>query len=222
MCYTLEYHAERTLGPSLLGGIWVKKRAALIAVGSIASLTAAPSSSGASPAPTRQAEPAAEGKNCIAQARPIAEKVTNTEPLVCFGTYAEVLEAFGLTDVDPDVTPATVTRGEARQLSRPVSRSFPYRALATHYSAIAPTGDSLTISGTNCDGGGVTLDGSNSFINNRVRETRHYACGKIKHYATQNYTGDFQMTEAPRGYDRTINSVFRNDVSSISYHDPEQ
>lgn len=162
----------------------------------------------------------AHSQHCIGPAQSLGRATPAAE---CFDTYAEVLEVFGVTSADPHVTPATVTQREAEQMGQLSSRSsFPYRALATHYSDTAPTGDSLTISGTDCAGGGVVLTGAFSFMDNRVRETRHFACGRIKHFATQNFTGDFQATEAPYGFDRSMNTIFRNDVSSISYYGPEQ
>jgi hypothetical protein len=63
--------------------------------------------------------------------------------------------------------------------------------LATHYVDANGSGDSLTVFGASCNGGGTNLTGE---WNDSISSTLHQLCGRIKHFADANAGGDYQIT----------------------------
>jgi hypothetical protein len=97
--------------------------------------------------------------------------------------------------------------------------SFSNQRLARHYDTTNTGGNSLSIYGTDCNGGGLSLSGG--AWDNRIRSTQHGACQNIYHYANGSYSDTPQITNASCGTLRTMDFFRDQDVSAILYNSPE-
>lgn len=85
--------------------------------------------------------------------------------------------------------------------------------LATHYTGGSGTGMALNVLGT-CNSG-VSFGPSDPW-NNVISSTRHRACGNIKHYDNDDYTGDNELTQGGPG--ALVNLTTMDDrTSSVEY-----
>ena len=82
--------------------------------------------------------------------------------------------------------------------------------LGTHYDGVY-SGSSLTVTGSNCNGGYVNLS---SYWDNRVSSTINGICHRIKHHDYSNKGGSYQSTW---GWGGTL-SYMNNRANSISYN----
>ncbi len=126
-----------------------------------------------------------------------------TSELRCYPRFDQAMASVGVR-VPRSATPADVAGGGASTL------------VAIHYDGTNGSGDSLSISGTDCNGGGISLSGG---WNNAISSTAHQLCGQIKHFANTDYSGATSLTEGGWGAVRNVGSL-SNDVGSIRYYEP--
>lgn len=124
--------------------------------------------------------------------------VTDTE---CYDTYAQVLEATGATNVPSSLTPATA--GEYLLLTS---------IIGTHYDGSNATGQSFSVVGDDCNGGGLPVPIG---WNDRISSTTN-GCPTVTHYEHNNYTGSAYNTFGP-GTNTNITGYMNNKTSSIKY-----
>lgn len=176
----------------------------------------------------------AKTEHCVTDILSIDEMARGAVSKVdCFDTYAEVLRVLGYEVTDEDVTPGGPTdpsaqdsrrapRGSAANAARGIAvnaASFPVNKLATHFDDLLQNGSSLTVNGTNCDGGGISFGFGNSW-NNRIRSTVHYKCHTIKHYPGSSYDGTAYQTTGYWGNPRSMDTTMDREASSIKYFEP--
>ena len=89
--------------------------------------------------------------------------------------------------------------------------------LAVHYTSWTGTGDSLTIYGSSCDGGGVSFS-AGGWWNDKIRSTHHRACSDVKHWVDAGYSGASQITTGANWDVVNLNSTLAGQVSSIAYY----
>ena len=98
--------------------------------------------------------------------------------------------------------------------------SFTNQRLARHYDQTGGSGSSLSVYGADCAGGGISLVGG--AWDQRIRSTRHGACGTIGHYTSGSYGGSQQVTSGGCSVVRTLGGTVIGNVRSILYFTPEQ
>ena len=126
----------------------------------------------------------------------------------CFDSFTAALASVGVTDVPAGTTPANLrTDLDGSGL------------VAIHYSMGSGGGSSLTIAGSTCDGGGITLPPGDSW-SDLIRSTRHQACSTIKHWTNSDYTGTEQTTNGGSTSLLNLNGSLAGHVESIKYYGP--
>lgn len=190
------------------------KTAVLVATSAAAVLApavGAGAGDGASPSAT--APEARPLQNCGSWAQTPEEMAAGDKPppIQCFGTYAELLRAYGWTDVPDSATAATY---DFDSISNQAAD-----ALAVHYNGYRTTDPSYTQFGSNCNGGGRSLVGN--IWNDLVYSTRHKACGTVKHWvsgANGACGGNSYTTTGTLNQFKWIEAPVAGDVSCITYH----
>jgi hypothetical protein len=120
----------------------------------------------------------------------------------CYDTYAEVLKSKGVKNVKADATPATTA--SATLLSVGI--------IGTHYDGFGATGDSVSVEGSDCSGGGLNLP---TVWNDRISSTAN-GCPIIVHYQNANYGGATATTYGV-GTLTNIGGTMNNQTTSIIY-----
>ncbi len=112
------------------------------------------------------------------------------------------------------------TRSLDGHVADSVRRADTSGLVAIHYDSSGGSGTSLSIAGTDCNGGGINLDAADPW-NDLISSTRHQLCSKIKHFETYNAgPGASQLTENGSGWSANLNSSVSNKVSAIRYYGP--
>lgn len=129
---------------------------------------------------------------------------------------AEAIAAGKTNDITCASTPQEAFDSWAQRSGK--SAQFASTTLAVHYDNNPANGaNSLTITGTACDGGGISLS-AGDWWNDKIRYTRHMACSDIKHWVHANYTGDAQITQGSWNSLVGLNGTLAGQVSSIGYY----
>lgn len=85
--------------------------------------------------------------------------------------------------------------------------------LAIHYKGSNFTGASLTVNGSNCNGGWVNMSGANATYNNSIVSTRNQLCGRTAHYDLFN-----KVNFIENHYSSEVNHASVCCISSVSYN----
>jgi len=159
--------------------------------------------------PVANAEASAgKAEQCVTKAlTPRQMEAGVVSKLKCFATCGEVVEELGYTGPDA----AKVSANEF--FSEPQFAALASTVLARHLDYFG-TGSSITITGSACDGGGLNL--SSDWVN-RVDATQHVACGTIKHYDGNNYTGTMEQTQGTVNQLKFLTTI-PDQVNSIKYY----
>ena len=124
------------------------------------------------------------------------------EDMTCYDTYAQVLTSRGAVGVSASITPKGVESSMLLSLG----------IIGTHYDGAGATGASLSIQGSDCNGGGLNVPSS---WNDRISSTTN-GCGAIIHYENINYTGATTTTWTV-GATTNISGYMDNRTTSIKY-----
>lgn len=92
----------------------------------------------------------------------------------------------------------------------------PSTGLAYHYTEANGHAASILVSGS-CNGGAITQLAPE--WDEVISSTRHQACGRIKHFAGPNGSGEHQITRGSPGSVSNMNAALNNRVSSIYYYE---
>ncbi len=131
--------------------------------------------------------------------------------ITCFSSFADAMASVGIT-VDPSASPDTIIQqaravakdrlaaNAAAKASAPSAASaadvsaasFAEAPLALHWDGKPNASNYLFITGTECTGQGINLDGGP--WDNRIQYTTPAGCSKVKHYDGAMYTGSAQTT----------------------------
>jgi hypothetical protein len=138
-----------------------------------------------------------------------------TSTITCYPTLDESLRSIG---VDPSPYAGAGNSPEAfaaaaatDPVTDPVGTSD--NLLALHYDDVLGRGTVLSIGGSGCDGGGISLN-AGDYWNDRIRSTMPQACSKVKHWADANYTGSSEMASSPLN----LSGLLAGRVTSIRYY----
>jgi hypothetical protein len=173
------------------------------AVGAVALPIASSQTAEAAPTPV-------EKPHCSTRALTAAQIDRGERSTVaCFPTFVESMAALGVT-VPANATPRDLRIQSVAALSG---------VLAIHYDGFSASGSSLSVGGTDCGGGGISLPAGDSW-NDRISSTKHQLCGRVKHWTDANYSGTSQLTEGGFNVARDMNSSLHDNVTSIRYYEP--
>jgi hypothetical protein len=123
----------------------------------------------------------------------------------CFPTFREAMASLDVR------VPTDATLAEQQAVAMQSSS-----ILAVHHDGANGSGDSFSVGGTSCDGGGISLAAGDPW-NDRISSTRHRLCTKVKHWVDAGYTGSSQLTEGSDGTLMNLNGTLSNAVTSIRY-----
>lgn len=154
-----------------------------------------------------------ERPHCLTTAYPTSEIEnrgdTTMKTAICFATEKEVA-----------VAARSVNTLAAEGISVPsASRSsFAYQAIGKHCDGYCNlSGPTLTINGTNCNGGGLTFS---STWKNKISDSQHKKCEHIRLYSSdsyqglsENFYGDYNDYSSP-------SSAMNNEANSAKYFGP--
>lgn len=143
-----------------------------------------------------------KGEHCLIETSGVDEAnnliVTETS---CFDSFAEVLTKLGADDVAADARPANLDRSQ-----------IGLRAIiGVHYDGGSYDGDSFTVTGSTCTGGGLNVS---SAWNDRISSTVN-GCYRIEHFEHGGFAGATFNTYGSGG---SMNgSTMNNKTTSIKY-----
>jgi len=180
---------------------------AAAAVPAALSLTV-PTAASAAPAPATQPEddPSPDRFCSTSLLTPAEMDAGVTSTVVCYDTLDDSLRSVG---VDPAAVPASLSSGQVVALS---GEGF----VAVHHRNNNGLGESLSIRGSECNGGGLNF-GPGDYWNDAFRSTTNRACSTVKHWSEPNYSGDMATTT---GIGSSNLGSVSGRVSSIKYFGP--
>jgi hypothetical protein len=135
-----------------------------------------------------------------------------TEPMRCYATYAEVLRKAGPAVVADNIkaTPAELLKPDALSKLNLLQADS---VIGIHFEYANGTGATLTVSGSNCSGGGLNVPIA---WNDRISSTLN-GCPTIVHYENTNYALSSYSTYGA-GSLQNITGYMDNKTSSILYY----
>lgn len=146
---------------------------------------------------------AADGRHCVINVLGTDEDGNFiTDEMTCYSTFARVLASRGLVGLDVSLSPLNVSA--AVLLSSGI--------IGVHYDGTNASGASLSVEGSDCNGGGLNLPAS---WNDRISSTTN-GCPTITHYEHVNYAGGIAVTTGV-GSNTNIGGSMNNKTSSIKY-----
>ena len=183
----------------------LSRRALTAAVVALPGLALSPTTATASPA----AGTPLAAKHCSTRLLSAQEMASGARSrITCFDSFAGALRAVGVNGGSPTVTPESF-----------MANLDGTGLVAIHYSLAGGGGSSLSIAGSTCDGGGISLPPGDPWADT-VRSTRHQACSKIKHWTNSDYTGTEQTTNGGSYSVQNLNGSLAGHVESIKYYGP--
>lgn len=184
-----------------------RRRTASLGVRTATAATAAAVLTGAAAAPEAGAAPPPEsaGAHCVIEVTGVeADGRMRTAPPRCFATFAEAMGELGLATTGGDV-PESV--GDLAEV--PNASAASAGVIGIHYALSNRQGSSISVSGTDCNGGYVNL--SSSWVN-RVSSTRNF-CPKTIFYDGFDKSGTAEAT----GLTALNLGALDNRANSIAY-----
>jgi hypothetical protein len=158
-----------------------------------------------------------------------AEQITAgvTSRVDCYATLAESRVAVGLSpdeSTEAELSAARAVTGEAKSQGAAdradglaVAASSGNLAWARHYDYVGG-GASFTVSGpaTGCDGSGISFAAGDPW-NDRISSTRHYLCGKVKHWTDGGFGGNLDITVGLLNQLLGLGGLLDNQATSMRY-----
>lgn len=143
------------------------------------------------------------GHHCITQAVPASTPGATGSGVTCFATFAEAMAALGVS------VPGTATPTDPGLATAAAGSNL----LAVHYQNYDGTGDSLSVTGADCNS--VVAD--TGYYGGLLSSTQHFMCSRAKHYTGTNFSGSAQLTTGSWGQLVSLNATLNDNVHSIKY-----